>query len=432
MNRPSDDPDGIAADGERATAPPEPRAFGWKTTLLVCSAILLAGAGAIAAIFYTDPTATRGGATRETAMLVEVTEARAGTFRPVIAATGTVQPAREIVLRPRVEGRVIEHADELVPGGTVRAGEPLVRLDPADYRNALRQRKNELDQALADLRIEKGRQTLARKEYQLLNERLSGENRALVLREPQLEAAQSRVASARTAVEQAELQLQRTTIEAPFDAHVLTREIDVGSQVAAGDALASLVGTETYWVETTVPVSKLRWLAFPGDDGGPGAAVRLRNRGAWPEGVHRTGRLYKRVGTLDESTRMARVLVAVDDPLAQRAETADGPALMLGAYVRARIEGRRVSDVVRVDREHVRQNDTVWIMADGALDIREVRIAVRDNEHAYVSGGLAAGERIVTSNLATVQDGAALRLEGSEPAAGDGGGQATRVGGGGS
>lgn len=418
MSGSTDEPQRDTGDGDRpARAPGERRAGGWKTTLLACCAIVLAGAAAIAVIFHTEPDATRGGARKETAMLVEVTAARAGTFRPTIVATGTVRPAREIVLRPRVGGAVLEHAQAFVPGGTVAAGETLLRLDRTDYRHTLRQRRNELDQARADLRLEQGRKTLAEEEIRLLDEELTGENRALVLRQPQIDSARARVESARTAVAQARLQLERTTIEAPFDAHVLTREVDIGSQVAAGDALGRLVGTDTYWVETTIPVSRLRWLAFP-DDGAGAAEVRIRDRGAWPPGVHRTGRLYKRIGTLDDSTRMARVLVAVDDPLAQGAGAPDRPPLMLGAYVQTRIEARPVTDVVRVEREHVRQDDTVWVMQDGVLEIRDVGIVLRDSTYAYVREGLQAGDRIVTSNLATVEDGAPLRLEASERGAG--------------
>lgn len=407
---------------EAPSAAPEarPRGPGPIITLLICLVILAAGGGALFAVFVTEPTAERVAATRETAMLVDTAAAEAGTFRPTVVATGTVRPAREIVLRPRVEGRVISHSEGFVPGGTVAKGETLVRLDAADYRNALRQRRNDLDQARAELRIEQGRRTLAETEFELLDQQVSAEKKALVLREPQLDAARSRVASARTAVEQAELRLARARIEAPFDATVLTREVNVGSQVAAGDALARMVATDTYWVEASVPVAKLRWLAFPDapDDGG-GAPVEIRNRGAWPDDAHRTGRLIQRVGTLDEATRMARVLIAVDDPLARAPGNATRPVLMLGAYVRVRMQGRPVEDVVRLDRDHVRSDETAWVMRDGKLDIRELDIAVRDSEYAYVRSGLQAGDRVVTSELATIREGAPLRLDGD--GGGDGG-----------
>ncbi len=399
------------AENDAGTDAPAPSGPGPLATLLICAAILAAGGAAIYAIFITEPTAERVGATRQTAMLVDTVPAEAGSFRPTIEATGTVKPAREIMLRPRVQGRVVEHADAFVPGGTVSAGELVVRLDGTDYRQTLRQRRSELEQARAQLRIEQGRGQLAKSDLRLLDQPISRENKALALREPQLDRARARVDSARTAVEQAQTNLDRTRITAPFDATVTAREVNLGSQVATGDALARLVSTDTYWVEATVPVGKLRWLRF-GSGGDAATPVTVRDRSAWPKGVGRSGRLFQRVGTLDDATRMARVLIAVDDPLARSPSGADKPALMLGAYVRVRMRGVRLDEVVRIDREHVRSGDTVWVMADGKLAIRDVAIAVRDDTYAYVREGLSGGERIVTSELATIREGAPLRRKG--------------------
>jgi len=399
-----------ASEADRTAGEDSPNRVGWKAALAICAVILISGAALVAFIYATEPAATRAGATKQTAMLVEVSEARAGDFRPTIVATGTVRPAREIVLRPRVQGEVVQRAPAFVPGGIVAKGEMLLRLDPSDYRNALQQRESEIEQARAELNIERGQQDVAEQEYRLLDRELGPDKRALALREPQLEVAQSRVASARAGLEQARLNLQRTTIKAPFDARVVTRAVNVGSQVAAGDELARLVGAETYWVETTVPVAKLAWLEFPESADDQGSKTRIRNAGAWPSGTARTGYLYKLVGTLSERTRMARVLVAIDDPLARLDDDTDKPALLLGSYVEARIQGRTLRDVVRIDRDHVRQNDTVWVMRDGKLDIRDVRIAVRDSEYAYIREGLSEGERVIVSDLATIRDGAPLRL----------------------
>jgi len=384
----------------------------WQTTLLASLGILV-GAGVITAlIFSTEPTAKRTGATRETAMLVDVIQVRRDTVRPTIEAMGTVRPAQEIVLSPRVSGQVLRRLERFTPGGYVDEGSTLLQIDPADYRNQLEQRKSELQQAVADLKLEMGRQDVARQDYQLLDDSLSQQNRALVLRKPQLNAARSAVESARAAVDQAELNLQRTTIRAPFDAHILSRNVNVGSQVAPGDQLGRLVGLDVYWVEATVPVSKLRWLQFPNGDG-RGSTVTVYNRSAWEEDADREGTLYRLVGALEDDTRMARVLISVSDPHA-RQDDVSGPRLLLGSYVEARMEGKVMEDVVRLSREYVRDEETVWVMEDRTLQIRDVSVAFRDATYAYIDNGLQDGDRVVTTNLSTVTDGAPLRLEGSE------------------
>jgi len=85
---------------------------------------------------------------------------------------------------------------------------------------------------------------------------------------------------------------------------------------------------------------------------------------------------------------------------------------MLGSFVEVRIEADPVVDVVRLQREHLRTNDTVWVMVDGVLRVRSVDVVVRDAESVYVHEGLDDGDRIVTTNLSTVVDGAPLRTEG--------------------
>jgi RND family efflux transporter MFP subunit len=387
----------------------------WKLTLILCAAILAVVGGLLALIFSTEPEAERGGATKRTAMLVEVTTAEKGTFRPRIAATGTVIPEREIHLSPLVGGEVIEVAEGFEPGGRVEAGEVLMQINPADYRIALQERQSALQQAKADLDIERGRQEVAEQDFALLEDSLGPENRSLVLRQPQLATAEARVEAARAQVRQAELDLDRTTIRAPFDALIISREVNLGSLVSPGEPLARLVGLDSYWVETTVPVSRLGWIRFPGDDADDdGSMVSIRNRGAWPEGVSREGRLARLVGELDSNTRMARVLVRVPDPLVRKTDRRGDPPLILGSFVEVAIEGEPIESVVRLSRDLVRQNDTVWVKADGTLDIREVDIVFRDQQYAYIRQGLEPGEEVVVTNLATVLHGAALRVEGEE------------------
>jgi RND family efflux transporter MFP subunit len=386
----------------------------WRKSLLISLAILLVGAGIVILIFSTEPSATRGGATKETAMLVDVIEAEEGDFHPTIKAMGTVKASQDIILSPRVSGEIIERSDNFTPGGFVKKGETLLQIDPSDYENALQQRKSELSQALADLNVEMGRQNVAEKDYKLLDESLSAENKELVLRKPQLDAVKSRVEAAKAAVDQAELNLERTAIKAPFDAHILSRSVNIGSQVSPGQNLGHLVGLDTYWVETTVPTSKLRRINIPDNPGEEGAEVKIRNRTAWQEGEFRTGKIYKLVGALEKQTRMARVLVSIKDPLAYRSESSDLPTLMIGSFVETLIKGEKINDVVRLNRDYIRKDNTVWVMKNGKLSIRDVKIVFKDSKYAYIGEGLNDGEKIVQTNLTTVTEGARLRLQGTK------------------
>jgi RND family efflux transporter MFP subunit len=386
----------------------------WKKTLLICFIILITGLALTTLIFSTEPTASQTGATQETAMLVDVTSVHQGTLPLLPNATPPVQPPHDTTLSPRVNAEVINRSPSFTPGGYVEKGEVLLQIDSTDYKNTLQQRKSDLLQAQSDLNLEMGRQEAAQSEYRIFGDTLTEENEARVLRQPQLNAVKASVESAQAAVDQAELELQRTTIKAPFDAHILSRNVNVGSQVAAGEQLGRLVGLDEYWVEATVPVSKLRWLTFSEDGDSEGSKVKIRNRTAWEEGEYREGYLDKMMGALEEQTRLARVLISVPDPLAYHAENTDLPKLMIGSFVEATLQGEELTDVIRLNRDYIRTDDTVWIMEDQQLHIKDVDIVFRDEQYAYIADGLNEQDQVVTTNLTTVTEGAPLRLEATD------------------
>lgn len=390
-----------------------------KKTILVSIAILLASAAITFVLFLTEPQAQREGATKKTAMLVDVVSVEKGTFTPTVIATGNVQAARDIVLSPQVGGEVIRISDNFTPGAFVKKGEVLLQINPADYRNTLMLRKSDLELARSNLSIEMGRQDVARKDFELIGQELSPGNQALVLRKPQLESAKASVEAAEAAVNQAQLNLQRTTIRAPFDAHIISRNTNVGAQLAPGTQIGRLVGMEEYWVVANVPTNKVNWLTFAEDETHDGSAVKILNK-SWSDGAYRTGKLFRLVGALDEQTRLARVLISVEDPLARGEGMDTVPPLIIGAFVECHIEAREIDNVVRLNRDHLRQGGTVWVLENGKLSIRQVGIAFQDANYAYIRQGLSDHDQVVTTDLSTVVEGSELRTEsaaGTESAA---------------
>lgn len=383
-----------------------------RKILMICAGILLIAATVTFLIFMTEPSVSPEGATRETAMLVDVVQVTRGDYQPVIVATGNVQPVEDVMISAQVGGQIIRRSPEFIPGGFVDKGDVLLQIDPSDYRNTLELRKSELLQRETDLDVEMGRQEVAQQDLELVGlDSLSNEHQALVLRQPQLNAVRATVKAADAAVDQAKLDLSRTTIRTPFDAHILSQNVTVGSQVSPGDDLGRLVGTENYWVTLTVPVSKLQWLIFPRSEEEKGSPVKIRNNTAWPEDIFREGYLNKQVGALDDQTRLARVLVKIPDPLAQKTENEGLPELIIGAFVEAQVQAREIENVVRLNRDYVRTNQTVWVMQDGKLSIRDVDIVLTDAEYAYIREGLNDLEQVVITNLSTVAEGISLRTE---------------------
>lgn len=378
-------------------------------TVLLSLIIVVIAAILILVIYSSEPKAERETATRETAMLVDVIEVQRGVYTPQITGLGTVTAAQDIELRPRVSGRVHAVSDHFIPGGFIARGETLLELDAEDYRHVVSQQQASLEQAESNLALERGRQEVAKRDFEVLSKNVEDGDAALALRRPQLQAAKAALMSAQAALEQAQLNLKRTNILAPFDAQIISRDANIGSEVNPGTMLARLVGTDEYHVIVTVPLSMLKQITVP-RRGETGASVNIRDRASWPVGASRTGHIRSLIGAIDNETRLARILVSVKDPLSL-AEGSEEPALIVGSIVHASISGRPLEDVVKIDRDYLRQNDTVWVMKDGLLNVRPVTVAFRDAEHAYISQGLDTGEKVVTSTLATVAEGAPLRTE---------------------
>lgn len=392
-----------------------------KKILLICLAILVSGVLVTTLIFFTEPEAQSEGASIETAILVDVIPLEHGTFDPTIVATGTVQPVEDVILSPLVSGQIVRRDPAFTPGGFVKKNQVLLQIDPSDYQNTLELRKSELLQSETALATEMGRQQIAEQDLELIsNDSLFGDNplseeeRQLVLRKPQLNAVKATINAAKASVGQAQLDLERTTIRAPFDAHILSQNVTNGSQVSQGDDLGRLVGTEHYWVTAALPVSKLQWLDFSNDGSEKGSLVRIENPTAWPPNTYREGYLDKQIGALDGQTRLARVLVKVPDPLSTTKAMEKQPKLMIGTFVEVKIQGNPVQDVVRLSRDYIRNNQTVWVMEDGKLEIRDVEIVLTDDTHSYISKGLDQGDMVVTTNLSTVTDGIELRTKTNE------------------
>jgi len=345
------------------------------------------------------------------ARLVDVQTAQLTNITATVSAMGTVVPAKMTTLYPEVSGVVLSLSEEVIPGGLIEAGQTLIQIDSKDYEAVVAQRQSELARAQLNLKLEYGNQTVARLEYKLLEEALAEQDQELVLRKPHLEEAQAAVQAARAALDKAQLDVQRCTIKSPFNAIIQKKHIDPGTRVSPSTPLLTLLGTDEYWIEILVPVHQLRWIAIPTENSQQGSRVMVFNNAGWGEGIFREGRVLRLLGQLEEQGRMAQLLVSVSNPLGLSDNVSALPQLLIGSYVRVEIEGRPIESVIEVRRDWLRDGNTVWIMNDqNRMEIRPVQIIFRNADAVYVTEGIKAGERIVTTDISAPVEGMPLRL----------------------
>lgn len=336
---------------------------------------------------------------------------------------GTVEPKVEVQVVPEVSGRVVSCHSDFVNGGFFKAGEPLITIDQRDYKLAVENAaaavaadKVYLDRELAEAAV-------ARQEWAQLNP--DGKpTSSLVFREPQIAEAKAKLKASEARLATVQLNLERTVISMPFDGRVSAESVDMGQYVMAGQAVATVYGTEVAEIVVPLEDRDLAWFDLPlrfNDSAnsplvsGAEALVTADFAGArhtW------AGRVVRAEGRIDSTSRMVNVVVEVARPFEMsdhstrlRQVAAGRPPLMPGMFVQIEIKGKGLDGVIPVPRYAVHNADEVWVARDGRLWIQKVNIARQDKDYTYVTAGLAGGAVIVTSPLEVVTNGMKIRIQ---------------------
>jgi len=331
-------------------------------------------------------------------------------YQIVVTAMGTVIPAREVVLKSRVSGEIVEIHPEFTEGGFLKTGTKIIQIDPVDYKLALAHQQSAVTDAEYALKLELGHQAVAKREWELLNTARPGQDmeKELALRKPHLDKARANLAAAEAELKTAMLNLDRTRIMAPFNAMVRSKAVDLGSQVTPQEPLAELVGTDAYQIQASIPVDRLGWIKIPRRAGDPASKARI----IYGKGHECEGTVVRLLGDLAAEGRMARVLVEVLDPLNFNASRRDLPPLLIGEYVQVKIQGRKLDGVFKIPRTAVRDNSVVWIVRENqTLEIRKVRPVWRDADIVLLQDGLKTGERLIVSDLPAPVAGMPVRVD---------------------
>ena len=336
---------------------------------------------------------------------VEYITVSSGSPAAKVQAAGTVEGDKQVSLSSLVSGEVVSTSPDLVPGGRFRAGQTLLRVDPRDYEVAVSQERSRVQQAQVELSMEEQRGQTAAREWELLGGGKDASSAPLALRGPQMETARAALAAAQSGLQRAQLNLERTTLQAPFNAMVLMENVEVGQLLAPGAAIVTVVGTDRFRVKVAVPVQQLRHVAIPGIDGSVGSDVRLIQDLGDGAPIERQGQVMRLAGQLDAQTRTAELYVAIEDPL-----SGEGLPMLPGAFVTVLIEGKEVPGAIAVPREAIVDGAGVWTVdAEDRLTQRAVSIGWQDGDTAFVLTGLEEGDRVVVTPPSLAVEGATVR-----------------------
>ena len=203
----------------------------------------------------------------------EVTELRRTDYPITLMSQGVVRAHYETTLTPTISGSIIKIYPSFEDGAFFEKDETLVELDPADYKAAEAGASSRLARAEAALAQEEARAKQARLNWEDLG--YEDEPSELVLREPQLKEARANVEAAMAELDQAERNLLRTKVRAPFAGRVRSRDVGLGEAVGASTALGEIFATDFAEIRLPLTPEQLTFINLPSEHGDKEVAVTL-------------------------------------------------------------------------------------------------------------------------------------------------------------
>jgi RND family efflux transporter MFP subunit len=345
-------------------------------------------------------------------MVVEVRAVEEQNYQVQLQSYGTVQPRTRSVLVAQVGGQIISINENVRNGGFFETGDILGRIDPRDYEADVRISEASLADAKQALAEAEARSQQAVEDWARLGN--EGEPTELVLRVPQLKAANARVMSAESALQKANLDLERTKITAPFAGRVLKKLVDVGQVVSANTKLAEVYATDVIEIRLPIRNRDLGFIELPESyrytDAEENVDTEVIIRSQLIGSEVWIARLVRTEGAIDESARQLHVIAQIDDPFGRMNEGRS--PLKIGQYVTAEIAGNELSDVLVIPNNAIYQGSYVYTVEEGVLRRKNIVIAWQNDDDAIIQSGLEHGDQLVITPLGQVTSGIQVSIEG--------------------
>ncbi|MEC9491339.1 efflux RND transporter periplasmic adaptor subunit [Flexistipes sp.] len=328
---------------------------------------------------------------------VTVKDIKPSEHRVSISAYGNVKIKNDVEIKSQVSGIVTYVSDKLDLGEFVKAGEILVKIDKTDYEIALEKSLSALEQAQSNLTLEKGKQSVAKKEWEIMQKRvgdnISKEQKALALRVPQLMSARAAVKQAEADVRKARLDLKRTVIRSPFNGIVMKKNVSKGSYLNVQGSVARIISTEDFYVEAYIEKEKLKWL----DKSKP---VMIES-GAGKF----TGKVEEVLPDVQDKGLMAKLLITVNNPLQS------DPPLLVGDYAEVIFKGKILKDIYKIPRSAVSDRGKIYLVdSEYKLRIKEYDKMWEDEKYIYVKNTFPQEWKLVVSKIFAPSDGMKVKV----------------------
>ena len=243
---------------------------------------------------------------------VEVSNASIEPIKEIREFTGTVYPAYQYIVAPKISGRVIEITKRI--GDWVNNGDIIARLDDAEYQQALIEARANLKIAKASLAEAESQIELAREELERVkslqakgissSSELDTASTDYEAQKSRLELAKAQVEQREAALKSAEIRLDYTVLYASEPGFIGERYVDEGNLLSTNSPLVSVVGIDSVIVRATIIEKDYGRIKV-----GQSAELKVD---AFPETIF-TGNVARIAPVLEEASRVAKVEVEFEN-----------------------------------------------------------------------------------------------------------------------
>lgn len=353
-----------------------------------------------------------------------------------VNASGKIQPKVSVDISADITGKVVEVAVE--EGDAVKKGDLLLRIDPKQFREAVRSAEAQHESMLASLGEARAALELQELEWARAQALYAGEDisdRDYQSARAAFRQAEARVISAERSVDQAAAGLEqqrdrlaKTEIRAPMSGVVVRQDADIGEialassmsvQVLLVIADLSVMEVEVDVDETEIPLvaigqpADIEIDAFP-DSTFAGRVTEIANSprsDASNQGVD-----FRVVITLDDAYGGLRpgLSATAEITAASRDAALSIPIQALTLRTRKALadDRRRFGDLLAKEGladgepdpdEDAKDIEGVFVMEGGRALFRSVGTGIAGEQHFEVLSGLEEGEEIVVGPMKTVR-----------------------------
>ncbi len=353
----------------------------WVAHIVVTMIIISITVGVLSSLFSNKPQTRKWGGGEAPNVVVEIASLQQQNFAAWIDSYGTAESLTRTQLAAEVSGKVIRVSPNIRSGGSFSQGDVLVYLDDRNFRVAVDIAASVVADAQVRYLQEVAQADLAAQEW---NERPNNDAaQLLALRKPQVAAAKAALQASKARLTNARLDLERTQISAPFDGKVLQQMVDIGQVVNPTQTIADIYSTDVVEVRLPVKISDLQHLIIPEDNSATQVRPKVLLSAEFGSRTYQwQGEIVRSEGAFDPATRMLYVVAQINDPFIQNEQR---PAIRIGQFLSAKIEGRLLKNVYVIPRRAVSQNFVVSVADEGLLKKRKVTPLWTDAKSVVVS-----------------------------------------------